>query len=105
LLLASVAIAAAGVISPRRFLLFSAPHGLAHLVDAMQGPAPLTYLLPTFTEGQLRAPLALLAPWAIAALLALTAVAVISRLKTPRAGMTAVSAVLVAFAIGGAVLA
>ena len=51
-------VAVAGVVAPRRFLLFSAPHGLANLAVAAQGPSPLSYLLPTFTEGGTRAPLA-----------------------------------------------
>ena len=105
LLAVSVAVAAAGVIAPERFMLFSAPHGFANMADAMQGAAPLAYLLPTFTEGEVREPLALLAPWAIAALLALVVVALAARLKDRSTGFAAAAAGLVTFAIGGAVLA
>jgi hypothetical protein len=105
LLAASLAVAAAGVISPQRSLLLSAPHGVANMVEAAQGPAPLASLLPTFTEGDVRAPLALLAPWAIAALFALAVVAFVSRSRDDTAGLTAASAGLAAFMFGGAVLA
>ena len=70
LLTVSLATAAAGVLAPRRFMLFSDPHGLSNLVVAAQGPAPLAYLLPTFTEGGIREPLGVLAPWAISGVLA-----------------------------------
>ena len=105
LLAMSLAVAAAGVTSPRRFMLFSAPHGLANMAEAAQGGSPLSYMLPTFTEEPLRAPLALLAPWAIAALLALAVVALASRFEGRLAGFSAASAAVVVFAVGGAVLA
>jgi hypothetical protein len=105
LLIASLAVAAAGVISPQRSLLFSAPHGFANIAEAGQGGAPLAYLLPTFTEGEVRAPLELLAPWAIAALFALAVLASVSRSRNGTAGLTAASLSLAAFLVGGAVLA
>ena len=106
LLTVSLAVAAAGVVQPERFMLFSAPHGAANMAAAAQGGSPLSYLLPTFTEGgSLRRPLALLAPWAFAALLGLLAVVVTSQLTGRPAGFTAASAGLTAFVVGGAVLA
>ena len=105
LLILSLAVAAAGVMSPQRFMLFSAPHGLATMVEAAQGGSPLAYLLPAFTEGEVRAPLGLLAPWGIAALLAVAVVVLAPRLTARPAGFASASAGLVAFVIGGAVLA
>ena len=105
LLIMSLAVAAVGVTSPQRFMLFSAPHGLANMAEAAQGGSPLSYVLPTFTEEQLRAPLALLAPWAIAGLIALAVVTLASRLNGRLAGFAAACAGLVAFVISGAVLA
>ncbi len=105
LLAVSLAIAAAGVVTPERHLLFSAPHGFANMADAAQGAAPLAYLLPTFTEGEVREPLASLAPWAIAALLAVMAVALAARRNDRSTGFAAASAGLVNFVLVGAMLA
>jgi hypothetical protein len=105
LLAVSVAVALAGVVAPQQFMLFSAPHGLANIVAAMEGPSPLSYLLPTFTEGATRAPLQQLAPWAVAAMLALVVVACARRLRGRLAGFAAAAAGVVVFAIGGAALA
>ncbi len=105
LLAVSVAVAVAGVIAPQRFLLFSAPHGLANMAAAVQGPAPLSYLLPTFTEGGTRVPLAQLAPWVVAALLALAILAWATRWRGRLAGFAAVSVGLIVFVVCGAVLA
>ena len=105
LVLASVAVAAAGTISPQRSLLFSASHGFANTVAAAQGASPLWYLLPTFTEDVVRAPLALLMPWAIAALLALAVVVLASRRLGRTNGFAAAAAAVAVFVLGGAVLA
>jgi hypothetical protein len=105
LLIGSVAIAVAGVVAPRRFMLFSAPHGLANLAVAAQGPAPLAYLLPTFTEGGIREPLGVLAPWAVAAFLAVIAVLLVSRLCGSGAGFAAAGSGLTVFIVTGALLA
>jgi hypothetical protein len=104
LVLASVAVAGAGVIAPERSMLFSAPHGFSKMVVAAQGPSPLSYLLPTFTEDAVRAPLALLMPWVIAALLALAVLLLASRTPGPGNGAAAAGALTV-FVVGGAVLA
>jgi hypothetical protein len=105
LLVASMAVALAGVVAPRQFMLFSAPHGLANMVAATEGPSPLSYLLPTFTEGATRAPLQQLAPWAAAAMLALVVVVCATRGRGRLAGFAAAAAGLVVFVISGAVLA
>ena len=91
--------------APQRFMLFSAPHGLSNLVDAVQGGAPLTSLLPAFTEDHVRASLGLLMPWLIAGLVAAIVVAVLSRLAGARIAFASACAGLAIFAIGGAVLA
>ena len=105
LLAVSLAIAVAGVVSPQRFMLFSAPHGFANLVTAAQGAAPLTYLLPTFTEGEVREPLVLFAPWGIAALLAFALVVLVPRPTPLQRGFTTTAAGLALFVVVGAVLA
>ena len=105
LLIVSVVIAAAGVIAPDRSLLFSAPHGLSNLLDAAQGDAPLAYLLPTFTEDAVTAPLALLAPWALAGLIALAGVTVAAKSASGAGGFGAAAVGLAVFIVGGAVLA
>jgi hypothetical protein len=105
LLLVSLAVAAAGVVSPQHAMLFSAAHGLANLATAAQGPSPLSYLLPIFTEEDIRGPLTLLAPWAIGALLALGALVLVSRMKVRVSGVAAASGALSIFVVGGAVLA
>jgi hypothetical protein len=103
LLCVSLAIAVAGVVSPQRLLLFSAPHGLANMIEAGQGPAPLSSLLPTFTEDEMRAAVWLLGRWLVAALLAIGAVVLVAR-RTAAAFPT-VAAGLAVFALAGAVLA
>jgi len=105
LVLGSVAVAAAGAIAPQRSLLFSAPHGFANLVAAAQGASPLWYLLPTFTEDVVRAPLALLIPWALAALFAVAVVLLASRTPGRTNGFAAAAAALTVFIVGGAALA
>jgi hypothetical protein len=99
----SLAIAVAGVVSPQRLLLFSAPHGLSNMVEAGQGAAPLTALLPTFTEDGMGAAVFLLARWLVAALLATAAVALLARRRA--AAFSTVATGLVVFALAGAALA
>ncbi len=105
LLAVSVSVALAGVVAPQRFLLFSAPHGLANMAAAAEGPAPLSYLLPTFTEGGIRAPLSQLLPWGVAALLALAIIGWSTRWRGRLAGFAGVAAGIVVFVVSGAVLA
>src|SRR5260370_40850171 len=85
-------------------MLFSDPHGLANMVAAAEGPSPLSYLLPTFTEGDTRAPLLQLAPWAVAAMVALLVVFSPRRRGRP-AGFAAASAGVIVVVAGGAALA
>jgi hypothetical protein len=83
----SVAVAAAGVGWPQRLLLFSDPHGRARLLELVEGAAPLTYLMPTFTEENWRRPFAELAAWLAAAALAWCAVAFVRRRMNMRSAV------------------
>jgi hypothetical protein len=65
----SLAVAAAGAIGPGDFLLFSSPHGVARILERVQGSAPLAAALPTFTQEEWRAPALQVLPWLAAALL------------------------------------
>lgn len=102
LLLASLGIAAVCLAPPRAGYLFSDPHGVAGLVQAMQGSAPLDASLPTFTEEHWHAPLVLLLMWlsAIGVGAAVTAVAVRSTLARS-SWAAAATAILAAGATAG----
>ena len=100
----SLCVAAAGVMWPERRMLFSAPHGFGQLVWAIQAGSPLAWTLPSFTEEPVRAPLALLAPWIFAAVLALVVVVLLARPKNSTAGFR-VAAGFATFLLGGAVMA
>ena len=50
----SLTIALVSAVVPGQLLLFSEAHGVGRLVERMQGAAPLTATLPTFTESQWR---------------------------------------------------
>ena len=63
----SLVIAAVGVGGARQFLLFSPPHGFARIAQQIQGSAPLTFALPTFTEESWLEPAMGLLPWLVAA--------------------------------------
>jgi hypothetical protein len=105
LLVISVVVALIGVFSPQRSMLFSAPHGIANLAAAAEGPSPLSYLLPTFTEAGIGAPLILLVPWAAALAVAALAIVSVSRLSPAGGGFNAVSVGLTAFILTGTLLA
>lgn len=62
----SLLIAIGGSIAADRLLLFSEPHGVARMVALVQGSAPLTAALPTFTQEAWLEPLRLLGPWVVA---------------------------------------
>jgi hypothetical protein len=79
-ILSGALIAAAGVAQPNQLLLFSEPHGVARTIDVIQGSAPLTALLPSFTEPDWTSALARLLPWLAAAVGALAVTALIARL-------------------------
>jgi hypothetical protein len=53
----SLVIAFVGVAFPHRLLLFSDPRGKARLVELVEGSAPLTSVLPTFTQEDWRSPI------------------------------------------------
>jgi hypothetical protein len=59
----SLIVAAFCVASPMQALLFNPPHGSSLFVDALQGPAPLTAIWPTFTEENWLRPARALLPW------------------------------------------
>lgn len=61
--IATLCIAVVVLASPRAKLLYSDAHGFASLLLAVQGPAPLNRLLPTFTEENWIASLAPLGWW------------------------------------------
>jgi hypothetical protein len=77
----SLAVAVASLITPSAPFLFSDPHGIANLVRAIQGGAPLDVWLPTFTQEDWTTPLRLLGVWvgAIATGCAVAAVSVRAR--------------------------
>jgi hypothetical protein len=78
-LAASVVMAIGGLADPQRLLLFSDPRGKGRIVELMQGPAPLTSILPTFAQQEWRTPLWMLLPWLAAAAIAFGAVWAIRR--------------------------
>ena len=75
----SIVIAIGGVFDPQRLLLYSDPRGKGRIVELLQGPAPLTSLLPTFAQEDWRTPLWTLLPWLAAAAIALAALWAIQR--------------------------
>ena len=102
LTIATLAIAAIAAASHREQLLYSNPHGVSPLIGALQGPAPLDLLLPTFTEESLRAPLTALLPWLMAVIIALAVVALLMRARIVRESFwIAVSFVLLFATVGG----
>ncbi len=75
----SLAVAAAGVGWPDRFLIFSVPHGRARLLQVLEAGSPLALSYPTFTELDWRTPLLALVPWLAAAGVGLAAIVVLAR--------------------------
>jgi hypothetical protein len=78
----SVSIAVGGLLDPRRLLLFSDPRGKGRLIELLQGPAPLSHLLPTFAQEDWTGPLIALLPWLGAAAATLGAVAAVRKRTT-----------------------
>ena len=101
----SLVIALVGVASPERLLLFSDPHGRARIIEMIQGAAPLSFLLPTFTEENWRQPLADLAPWLVAAAVALATFAIPLRSQERRPTVWLCTMACLAFLFSGGVLA
>jgi len=77
-----IALVAAGSTGER--LLYSDPHGSSSLVRALQGPAPLDLILPTFTEENLRAPIMTWLPWLAALVIAAGAMMILVRSRAIR---------------------
>jgi hypothetical protein len=98
----SLVTAAVGVAGTRELLLFSPPHGFARILDRLQGSAPLTAAVPTFTQEDWIRPGMRLLPWLGAALAALAATRICARWR-PEAIWPAAGAVA-AFAVAGAAL-
>ncbi len=80
----SLLVAAIGVLAPDRLLLFSEPHGIARILDVVQGSAPLAAAWPTFTDENWWLPAARLAPWLGAAVVALAGAMVAARGRRAR---------------------
>src|SRR4029453_7252935 len=77
----SLIVAGIGLVSANETLLFSPPHGVARIVEAIQGSAPLAVSLPTFTEQDWSGPLARAWPWLVVAIAAFSAAAVAARTR------------------------
>ena len=75
----SVSMAFGGLVDPRRLLLFSDPRGKGRIIELLQGPAPVSHLLPTFAQEDWRGPLVALLPWLGAAALTIAAIAYVQR--------------------------
>jgi hypothetical protein len=84
LLSVSLAIAVVGVAVPDRLFLFSEPHGYARLTETIQSAAPLSALLPTFTDENWRMPLRMLLPWLGAALVGALSIFYVGRRAAAR---------------------
>ena len=105
LLAVSLLVAVGGAAWPRRFMLFSPPHGRARLVEALQGASPLSFVLPTFTGEDTISELALLGPRAIAGFLAFVVGVLAARTRRRLTGFQFVCAPLLTFALVSAVAA
>jgi hypothetical protein len=66
----SLMVAAVGVFWPERLLLSSDAHGIARVLEVIQGSAPVAVALPTFTEADWLTPLPRVMPWAAATVMA-----------------------------------
>jgi hypothetical protein len=66
----SLIVAGLGVLWPQRLLLSSDAHGIARLLEVVQGSAPVALALPTFTEADWITPLPRVLPWVAAAFMA-----------------------------------
>jgi hypothetical protein len=100
----SLIVAIGGSAWPERLMLFSPPHGVARLVEAVQAGSPLSLELPTFTQENVREPLTALIPWILAGLVALIVVRA-SRLAPRLTGFHVTCAAALTFVLGAAVVA
>ena len=85
----SVVIGLGATMRPADHMLYSAPHGVALLFEWLQGPAPLTAALPTFTQEDWFAPARALLPWLFAVPLACLAGAACASVTRGRAATVA----------------
>ena len=79
LLLVSLGVSALGIAGLSQFMLYSSPHGVARILEWLQGGSPLAAAVPTFTEEPWRGPLGRLTWWIGSALAAAAIVLVIRR--------------------------
>ncbi len=96
-LVCSVVISSVAMTFPAEMLFFSNPHGVSRLVAAMQESLPLTSMLPTFTEGPVRAPLVQMLPWLAAWALAFIATTFVARRTSPPRLFWSAATVVVVF--------
>lgn len=75
----TIAVAFIAAVSTGERLLYSDPHGSSSLVQALQGPAPLDLILPTFTEENLRTPIVTSLPWLAALVIAIGVMMILTR--------------------------
>jgi len=75
----TIGIALVAAASTGERLLYSDPHGFGSLVRALQGPASLDLILPTFTEENLRTPIMKSLPWLVALAIAAGTMIILAR--------------------------
>ncbi len=101
LLVISLLVTLGGSMFPEHLMLFSPPHGVARIAEALQGGSPLSLQLPTFAQEEMRTPLVALLPWLFAGGAALI-VMLVSRKNRRVSGFQAVCAGGLAFFFVGA---
>jgi hypothetical protein len=72
-------VAAIGIVSPARLMLFSDPHGRARILELLQAGSPLPLVVPTFTDPDWAAQVLPLVGWLGAAALTLVTLALVAR--------------------------
>jgi hypothetical protein len=101
----SVVIAIGSLLAPRRLLLFSDPRGKGRIPELLQGPAPLTSLLPTFAQEDWTGPLVQLLPWLTAAAIALAFLFIVQRRGSQLQPLAVATAGAVVFVAAASVMA
>lgn len=104
LLAVSWAVAAAIVGQPSQLLAFNDRDGVGHLIEALQGSAPLAATLPSFLEVDWRAPLGRVSRWTAAVVLAAVAAAWTARRARRQRPFWVAAATLMGFGVGFALL-
>ena len=103
LALVSVAFALVAAAVPARLLVYSEPHGMSRVLELLQGSAPLTPILPTFTEEDWPRPLVTLLPWLLAGGLGCLAAWLASARRPTRPFWIAIAGGVTFFAAGCAI--